>query len=95
MGVGSRFSREECLRYAEHLQRTGQGVSYPGAYAKVICRTGEDDSQIESFLNPPPQVDLTKCLDCNGTGFKQVERDGREGVVKCSHEQLKQQESNG
>ncbi|MBA2732984.1 MAG: replication protein, partial [Acidobacteria bacterium] len=41
--VGSRFSIEECRRYAKHLQSTGQGINNPGGYATTINRTGEAD----------------------------------------------------
>ena len=91
VGGESRFTHEQCLRFAEHLRRTGEGITNPGGYATVIHRSGEADPRIDAFLNPPLQYDVTKCPDCKGTGFNQVERDGREGVVRCGHEQLQQQ----
>jgi hypothetical protein len=59
VGVGSRFTLEECRRYADHLRRTDQGITNPGGYATSIYRTGEADSLIENFLNPPPSRDLS------------------------------------
>jgi hypothetical protein len=50
--VGSKFTLEECRRYARHLQSTGQGINNPGGYATTIHRTGEADLLIESFLLP-------------------------------------------
>jgi Helix-turn-helix domain len=88
VGVSSKFTPEECRRYAEHLHRTGQGITNPGGYATAIHRTGEADSLIEGFLNPLPSPDLSKCPDCEGRGYKLAVRDGREGVVKCAHELL-------
>ena len=88
--VGSKFSLEECRRYAEHLRSTGQGINNPGGYATTIHRTGEADALIEAFLNPasaPPLADASRCPDCQGTGFyypKGVEK----GVAKCQHERL-------
>jgi hypothetical protein len=90
--VGSRFTIEECRRYAKHLQSTGQGINNPGGYATTIHRTGEADMLIESFLHPEvpdPSVNLdtSQCPDCKGTGFyypKGVEG----GVARCKHEQL-------
>jgi hypothetical protein len=90
--VGSKFSIEECRRYAEHLRSTGQGINNPGGYATTIHRTGEADALIESFLHPEAadpssNLDIRKCPDCKGTGFyypKGIEG----GVARCKHEQL-------
>jgi hypothetical protein len=88
--VGSKFSLEECRRYAEHLRSTGQGINNPGGYATTIHRTGEADALIEAFLNPASAsslVDASQCPDCQGTGFyypKGVEQ----GVAKCQHAKL-------
>ena len=90
--VGSRFTIEECRRYAEHLRSTGQGINNPGGYATTIHRTGEADALIESFLRPeeaarPSNPDAAKCPDCKGTGFyypKGIEG----GVARCKHERL-------
>jgi hypothetical protein len=87
--VGSRFSIEECRRYAQHLQSTGQGINNPGGYATTIHRTGEADELIERFLNPTVsiQVDASQCPDCKGSGFYYP--DGPTGgVAKCKHEKL-------
>jgi len=89
-GVGSKFTLEECRRYAAHLHATGQGITNPGGYATTIYRSGEADELIELFLKPPVEPDLltsSKCPDCQGTGFwypKGIER----GVAKCKHKQL-------
>jgi hypothetical protein len=89
VGVASRFTLEECRRYANHLQKTGQGITNPGGFATTIHRTGEVDTLIELFLNAqPPRSDISNCPDCKGQGFKLIERDGREGAVRCRHEQL-------
>jgi DNA-binding Lrp family transcriptional regulator len=95
--VGSRFSIEECRRYAEHLRSTGQGINNPGGYATTIHRTGEADALIQTFLNPASGAassDVSQCPDCQGTGFyypKGVEQ----GVAKCQHARLNMsQESN-
>jgi hypothetical protein len=90
--VGSKFTIEECRRYAQHLQSTGQGINNPGGYATTIHRTGEADMLIESFLHPEApdsslNLDASQCPDCKGTGFyypKGVEG----GVARCKHEQL-------
>ena len=90
--VGSKFSIEECRRYAEHLRSTGQGINNPGGYATAIHRTGEADALIESFLHPEmadpsPNLDISKCPDCKGTGFY-YPRGIEGGVARCKHEQL-------
>lgn len=92
--VGSKFTIEECRRYAKHLQSTGQGINNPGGYAPTIHRTGEADLLIESFLHPEAagepssNLDTSQCPDCNGTGFYYPQ--GVEGgVARCKHERLK------
>jgi hypothetical protein len=90
--VGSRFTLEECRKYAKHLQSTGQGINNPGGYATTIHRTGEADLLIERFLhpeeaNPTSNFDASQCPDCSGTGFYYPQ--GTEGgVARCKHEQL-------
>lgn len=49
VGVGSRFTLEECRRFAESLR--GEGIQNPGGYATTIHRSGEVDDRIEAFLN--------------------------------------------
>jgi hypothetical protein len=90
--VGSRFRLEECRRYAEHLHNTGQGITNPGGYATKIFRSGEADALIEAFLNPPTQIDISKCQDCRGTGFIYVDQLNHDrGVKQCKHTGLTQQ----
>ena len=89
--VGSKFTIEECRRYAEHLRSTGQGINNPGGYATTIHRTGEADELIESFLNPPAStlvVDTTQCPDCKGSGFYYPNGPAG-GVAKCKHGKLR------
>jgi hypothetical protein len=89
--VCSKFSLEECRRYAEHLQKTGQGINNPGGYATAIFRSGEVDSQIEAFLNPPASsnnLNVDGCPDCGGSGYYYPEG-VEKGVKLCKHEKLK------
>jgi len=88
--VGSKFTIEECRRYAEHLRSTGQGINNPGGYATTIHRTGEVDELIERFLNPQAStqvVDTSHCPDCKGSGFYYPNGPAG-GVAKCKHEKL-------
>lgn len=87
--VSSKFSIEECRRYAQHLQSTGQGINNPGGYATTIHRTGEADELIERFINPTVtvQVDASQCPDCKGSGFY-YPNGPTGGVAKCKHEKL-------
>jgi hypothetical protein len=87
--AGSRFTIEECRRYAEHLRSTGQGINNPGGYATTIHRTGEADELIERFLNPVSsiQMDASQCPDCKGSGFY-YPNGPTGGVAKCKHEKL-------
>jgi hypothetical protein len=91
--VGSKFSIEECRRYAKHLRETGQGINNPGGYATTIHRTGEADELIERFLNPlaSAQVDASQCPDCKGSGFYYPNGPSG-GVAKCKHEKLAREE---
>jgi hypothetical protein len=94
--VGSKFTIEECRKFAKHLQTTGQGINNPGGYATTIHRTGEADMLIESFLHPDATIptsnlDTSQCPDCHGSGFfypKGIEG----GVARCKHEQLSEKE---
>jgi hypothetical protein len=87
--ANSKFTIEECRRYAQHLQSTGQGINNPGGYATTIHRTGEADELIAAFLNPveTSTVDVSKCPDCKGSGFYYPDGPGG-GVAKCKHESL-------
>jgi hypothetical protein len=94
--VGSKFSIEECRRYAEHLQSTGQGINNPGGYATTIHRTGEADALIEAFFNPasaPASIDAGQCPDCQGSGFY-YPSGPTGGVAKCKHEKLSREGNN-
>lgn len=91
VGVGSKFSLEECKRFAEHLQKTGQGINNPGGYATAIFRSGEADMQIDAFLNAPAAAAPFKaddCPDCGGSGYYYPEGVDK-GVKICKHEKLK------
>lgn len=86
----SRFSLKECREYAEHLSKTGQGITNPGGYATKIHRRGEADELIAAFLSPvdkPKAIDASLCPDCRGTGFYEPAGPGK-GVAKCKHEKL-------
>jgi len=90
--VGSKFTIEECRKYAKHLQSTGQGINNPGGYATTIHRTGEADVLIEAYLHPEKassslQPDISRCPDCNGTGFY-YPKGSEDGVARCKHEKL-------
>jgi hypothetical protein len=91
VGVGSKFSLEECQKYAAHLHATGQGITNPGGYATTIYRTGEADTLIEKFFNPlalPPPINASQCPDCKGAGWWYPKGEDN-GVAKCKHERLK------
>jgi phage FluMu protein Com len=87
--VGSRFSMEECRRYAEHLHNTGQGITNPGGYATKIFRSGEADAFIDAFLNPQAQLDISKCPACRGSNFVYIDSSNPDrGVKPCKHIEL-------
>jgi hypothetical protein len=90
VGVGSKFSLEDCQRYAAYLHASGQGITNPGGYATTIFRSGEADALIGKFLNPPSTEELpdtSQCPDCHGTGFW-YPKGISSGVKKCKHERL-------
>jgi hypothetical protein len=86
----SKFTLGECRQYAEHLQKTGQGITNPGGYATTIYRTGEADALIKKFLNPErfENEDISQCPDCKGLGFIYPEGIDRGVVAKCKHPRL-------
>jgi DNA-binding Lrp family transcriptional regulator len=88
--VASRFTLEECRRYANHLKATGQGITNPGGYATKIFRSGEADALIEVFLTPLAALDISQCPDCRGTNFIYIDPSNHDrGVRPCRHEHLK------
>jgi hypothetical protein len=94
VSVSSRFSLEECRRYAAHLQRTGQGITNPGGYATTIHSQWRADTLIDAFLRSQEERgDGSQCTACRGIGFRFIERDGREGVIRCTHERLPERET--
>lgn len=87
----SRFSLDECRAYADHLHKTGAGINSPRAFAASIYKTGNSDVDIETFLNPPVQTDISQCPDCRGSGFIYIDTSNHDkGVRPCRHEPLKQ-----
>jgi hypothetical protein len=90
VGAASRFSLEECRRYADHLKATGQGITNPGGYATKIFRSGEADALVDAFLNPPVQLDASQCPDCQGRGWAYIDDANRDlGVKPCKHPRLR------
>lgn len=86
--VLSRFTFQECRRFADSLRT--EGITNPGGYATKIHRSGEADDQIAKFLEPVESaktVDVSRCPDCHGTGFYEPGGAGK-GVARCKHEQL-------
>jgi hypothetical protein len=91
VGVGSKFSLEDCRRYAEHLRASGEGITNPGGFAQSIYRTGDADASIERFLggdlSENSSVVAFQCPDCNEAGFTHESILSRT-VVKCKHPKL-------
>jgi hypothetical protein len=87
-GVGSRFSLEECRRYAESLQKAGKGITNPGGYATSIYRSGEADDQIAAFLSPTASKPATCPLCASTGGFIYPEGMDKGVVKKCTHEEM-------
>ncbi len=86
--VCSRFTLQECRKYAESLR--ADGITNPGGYATKIHRSGEADDLIAKFLDPVESakaVDVRACPDCHGTGFYEPGGTGK-GVARCKHERL-------
>ena len=83
----SRFTLEECRKYADHLKATGQGITNPGGYATTIHRTGEADDLIDEWLRPA--LDIDQCPDCKGQGVYYPDGFDK-GAKKCRHEKLRE-----
>jgi phage replication O-like protein O len=93
--VGSKFSLDDCRRYADHLHASGQGVTNPGGFARSIFRSGAEDEKIELFMRgtSPAEVqraNIAQCPDCRGSTLRPVAAPGdySQGVMKCKHERL-------
>jgi hypothetical protein len=88
--VGSKFGLEDCQRYAEHLNKTGQGINNPGGFAMAIYRSGMADPLIAKFLDPGKEsspTDASDCPDCGGRGMYYPNGFDK-GAAKCRHEKL-------
>lgn len=99
---GSKFSLEDCRRYADNLHASGQGVTNPGGFARKIHQTGTEDVQIAEWLAkvdpervksgelaPPALVDVSGCPDCEGRRFVYADpQDLSKGVIRCRHPRL-------
>ena len=74
VSVGSKFSKDICREYADHLYRTRQGVKNPGGFATAIFRSGEEDNQIALWLEAEEAKDpaapygaIIRCPVCEKT----------------------------
>jgi predicted transcriptional regulator len=99
----SKFSLEDCQRYAKHLHASGQGVTNPGGFARTIHKSGMEDSQIVSWLaevepervhsgelEAPLLIDASACTVCRGSKFFYPDADLTKGVRRCTHPALRQ-----
>jgi hypothetical protein len=99
---GSRFSLEDCRRYADHLHASGQGVTNPGGFARTIYKTGSEDPLITLWLAEvepervqsgelpaPTEIDASACPDCLGRGLYYPDaQNPNKGVKRCLHPRL-------
>lgn len=56
----SRFSLEECKRYAQSL--VGAGIKYPLGFAKSVWRSGTDDEAIKEFLRIEAETEAKRTV---------------------------------
>ncbi|HEY9405805.1 MAG TPA: hypothetical protein VIQ24_24355 [Pyrinomonadaceae bacterium] len=97
----SKFSLQDCRRYAQHLHSTGQGIRNPGGFARIIYESGSEDEMIALFLAKlepervergelPAPLDPSACPDCEGRIMRPVAGPGdySKGVTKCRHDAL-------
>jgi hypothetical protein len=104
VGADSKFSLEDCRKYADHLHASGQGVTNPGGFARAIHKSGAEDSQIAAWLaeiSPervrsgelpvPAKIDASNCPDCAGRGLYFPDpAHPQKGVDRCRHPRLTQ-----
>lgn len=102
VGGGSKFSLEDCRRYADNLHASGQGVNNPGGFARKIHQTGSEDAAVAAWLakvDPervksgelaaPPLADVSACPDCEGRRLVYVDpQNYAKGMVRCKHPRL-------
>jgi len=87
VGVGSRYTLEECRAFADSLRH--EGIQNPGGYATAIHRSGEADPRIGEFLKQcaqepgrpeldsgqiQEQANLVASMLRRGTSSEEVER---------------------
>ncbi len=92
VGVGSRFSLKQCIAYAEHRKASDPNMRSAEAVGRKLYETGREDELISDWLTAKdaPQLDISQCLDCHGTGMYYPDGLGRGGVKKCDHKRLKE-----
>ncbi len=59
---------------------------------RMIGETGREDELIVEWLaaKDAPQINISQCPDCHGTGMFYPEGLGKGGVKKCDHKRLKE-----
>jgi DNA-binding transcriptional ArsR family regulator len=97
VSVGSRFSLKQCIAYAEHRKSSDPNMRSAGAVGRKLYETGREDELIAEWLaaKVEPQLDISQCPDCHGTGMYYPEGVGKGGVKKCDHKRLKEAGSFG
>lgn len=97
---GSKFSLQDCRRYADHLHSSGQGITNPGGFARTIHKSGSEDEfialwlaklepeRVESGELPAPR-DTSTCPDCHGMGWY-YPNGAKNAVEKCKHPHLEE-----
>ncbi len=93
VGVHSKFTLQQCRKYADYLHDTGQGVRNPGGFARTIYLSGSEDVMIELWLaeSDPNRVkpDFTACPDCQGRMWYYPDPSNpHKGTAKCRHPRL-------
>ena len=75
VGVRSSFDLDQCRRYANHLQKTDQGITNPGGFAMTVYRTGEADRLIEGIL----ESEIAQSKASDGGHMKRRHNSGHRG----------------
>lgn len=92
VGVDSRFSLKQCIAYADHRKTFDPNMRSAEAVGRKLYETGREDELIAEWLSvkDAPQLDISQCPDCHGTGMYYPEGLGKGGVKKCDHKKLKE-----
>ncbi len=85
-GASSEEAEPEALIRGDYLKyaATQRSIRAPGAWATTALRTREFDEEVRKWKAEQQAKQRGPCALCGGSGLVRDDRDGKEGVRRCS-----------